>query len=110
MPSQKAGNGKHEDRKAGDKKKKPRNLDLAYRDDDDDRPTGQAKVTFEKDGTKVAADLPGWVVAVLSVVTGPWLTLSALPEGFPAWMIFALLLTQLAATVYVVRAVRRRGR
>jgi len=105
MPSQKAGNGKDNNREEGDKKE-PRDLELAEGGGGDEPPSKRAEVTFEKDGTKI--NMPGWIAAIVLVAAGPWLTLSALPQAFPDWMTLVVLLAQLAATAYMAWAVKRR--
>jgi len=42
-----------------------------------------------------------WAIGAVLAVAGPSLTLKALPEDFPAWMTFTLVLVQLVVSAYV---------
>jgi hypothetical protein len=87
--------------------------------DDASAPTSSARVRIERENLKVQVEVPDrhaghlldllrWAVAAALAVAGPPLTLNAMPELFPAWMTFTLVVVQLAVSVYVAWMFGRR--
>ncbi|SMD14764.1 hypothetical protein [Kibdelosporangium aridum] len=117
MPNLQSPSQEPDNRKEGDNEQ-PHQVEPTVRDDGE--ATERAVVRFEREDLKVEVDIPGrhtggllevlrWAVGTILAAAGPALTLNALPEGFPAWMCFTLVLIQLVVTVYVVRTFGRGG-
>jgi hypothetical protein len=117
MPNFKSPDKFPDERKEGDSEQ-PHDVEPAARDDGN--PTDRAVVRFEREDLKVEVDLPGrhaggllevlrWAVGAVLAVAGPALTLNALPDEFPAWMTFTVIVFQFIITAYVVWTFGRGG-
>lgn len=118
MPNFNPPSGKPDDGEEGEERKQPYDVEPAARDDG--VPSDRTIARFELEGLKAEIDLPGrhaggllevlrWAIGAVLAVAGPSLTINALPETFPAWMTFTLVLIQLAVTAYVVWMFGRGG-